>query len=111
MPLLTVDRDVSPSRTVLSLRGELDLGTAELLRAEVQDVLSVTAGPLVLDMSAMAFIDSTGSRELARAAKAGARTGVPVVAVVPLENRRVRLVLEFMDFGDLLPLLESLPAE
>lgn len=111
MPILSVVREVRASRTILSVRGELDLATVGVLRAEVQDVLSGMTGQLVLDLSGTEFIDSTGSRELARAAKAGGSAGVAVIAVVPAENSRVRRVLDFMDFGDLLPVHESLPPE
>lgn len=111
MTILSVARDVRTSRTILSVTGELDLATVAILRAEVQDVLPGLTGQLVLDLSGTEFIDSTGSRELARAAKAGASAGVQVLAVVPPENSRVRRVLDFMDFGDLLPVHESLPPE
>lgn len=109
MPLLTVVRDVQASRAVLAVHGELDLATVSIVRDEVLDVLEARPALLVLDLSSTEFIDSTGSRELSRAAKAGAAVGVPVVAVVPPSNRTVRRVLEFMQFGDLLPLHDELP--
>ena len=111
MQPLSVVRAVGDSRTVLSVRGELDIATVGILRAEVEDVLTDSTGQLVLDLSGTGFIDSTGSRELARTAKAAARRGVSVVAVVPRENRIVRKVLEFMRYGDLLPLLDEMPAQ
>lgn len=101
--------DVRPSRTVLSVEGDLDLATTAVLRDAVGEALAAAPEELVLDLTGTAFMDSTGARELARSAKAGRAGGVRVVAVVPAENRVVRLVVDFMGFGDLLPVLEHVP--
>jgi anti-anti-sigma factor len=53
-------------RTVVSLRGELDLATAPALETVVTD--SLAAGDdVVVDLRELAFMDSTGLRVLVRA--------------------------------------------
>jgi anti-sigma B factor antagonist len=111
VPFLTLVREVHVSRTILSVSGELDVATVGILRDEVRDVLTEAPGQVVLDLTGTTFIDSTGSRELARAAKAGAAVAVPVIAVVPIENRRVRRVLDLLQYGDLLPLHDAMPPQ
>jgi anti-sigma B factor antagonist len=52
-------------RATVRLEGELDVATADdLLTAGRQALDSPDAGPLVLDMSALSFCDSTGLRAL-----------------------------------------------
>lgn len=105
-----VRRDVRPSATVLAVEGELDIATVRVLRAHVEQVLADAPPTVYLDLTAVVFIDSTGCRELARAAKCGRAVGVAVELVVPNDNWRVRRVIDFMQFGDLLAVHDSLPA-
>lgn len=104
-----VARESSASGTVLAVYGELDIATVPALRAEVETALSASPATVYLDLSATTFIDSTGCRELARAAKGGAAAGVPVELVVPQDNWRVRRVVDFMQFGELLPVHDEAP--
>lgn len=106
---LTVDKDAGPSQTVLVVRGELDLATVPILRASVDEALAAPPRRLVIDLSVLDFIDSSGCHELARAAKRCAALDVDVVAVVPPGNRSVRRIIDFMQFGDLLPVRDSVP--
>ncbi len=110
-----VDRAERPHDVVLSVLGELDVATVPDLRRAVDDALTsleVEGAPrrLYLDLTSTAFIDSTGCRELARAAKTAAPRGVAVEVVAPVTNRKVRRIVDFMQFGDLLPLHEQVPA-
>jgi anti-sigma B factor antagonist len=105
MPFAVI-RDTRPTATVLAVHGELDLATVTVLRSEVEQALAEPASRLYLDLSPTTFIDSTGCRELVRAAKNG---HVPVELVVPSENWRVRRVIEFMKLGELLPVHDELP--
>lgn len=47
-------------RTVVALRGELDLSTAPGLRDRLLAILNERPGGLILDLSALTFMDSTG---------------------------------------------------
>ena len=110
-----VDRAERPHDVVLSVQGELDIATVPVLRQAVDDTLTSlrsdgAARRLYLDLTATLFIDSTGCRELARAAKTAAPLGVAVEVVAPATNRKVRRIVDFMQFGDLLPLHEQVPA-
>lgn len=105
----TVEREVHPCGTLLGVLGELDMATAEVLLAQVDDALAAAPQRLVIDLTGTSFIDSTGCRELLNAAKRGAEAGVPVELVVPSQNWRVRRVLDFMQFGDLLPVHDAAP--
>ena len=105
-----VRREHRATATVLAVQGELDIATVGDLRAQVEQVLSTPPPTLYLDLSEAAFIDSTGCRELARAAKTGRAAGVEVELVVPTANWRIRRVVDFMQFGDLLPVHDDLPA-
>lgn len=58
----------------LRLRGELDLATVEKLRVAIEQCLGGSRH-LVLDLSGLAFIDSSGLRELYRATTASGRDG------------------------------------
>ena len=50
------DQDIA----VLSVHGEIDLGTASALREALLPVLEHQTGPVVVDLSEVSFIDSTG---------------------------------------------------
>jgi anti-anti-sigma factor len=52
----------------ISLSGELDLATATALQDELTLVEAGDASSIILDLSGLAFIDSTGIRLLLRAA-------------------------------------------
>lgn len=63
---------------VLAVRGEIDLGTAPLLRKVLLPVLEHETGPVVVDLSEVAFMDSTGVHVL-----------VDTLERLRLENRRL----------------------
>lgn len=106
----TVTRDTRASATVLAVQGELDLATVKLLRSEVEQVLAESPARLYLDLSPTTFIDSTGCRELVRAAKDAGAASVPVELVAPTANWRVRRVIDFMQLEELLPVHDELPS-
>jgi anti-anti-sigma factor len=45
---------------VLTVHGEIDLGTAPTLREALKPILDRQTGPVVVDLSEVAFMDSTG---------------------------------------------------
>jgi anti-sigma B factor antagonist len=104
-----VTREDHPAGTVLSVDGDLDIATVTVLRAHVDRVLEDTPERLLVDLSSTSFVDSTGCSELAKAAKRGAAAGVPVELVVPPANWRVRRVVDFMQFGELLRVHDAPP--
>ena len=106
---LSVSRQDRPGGAVLTVQGDLDIATVELLRAQVSEVLAEAPERLYLDLSYASFIDSTGCRELVRAARGGGPAGTAVELVVPPANWRIRRVIDFMQFGALLPVHDEAP--
>jgi anti-sigma B factor antagonist len=69
---LTVHRD--GPRVILSVGGEVDLATAPQLRAKLLDLVDNRVGSIVVDLTPVPFIDSTGlSALLAEHQRAAAR--------------------------------------
>ena len=60
---------------VLTLDGELDLGTAEPLRESLLEAIETDGHGVAVDMSGCSFIDSTGLRILVEAARLLGRDG------------------------------------
>jgi anti-sigma B factor antagonist len=61
---LRIDAQREPDRVILTLSGELDMASAEQLRAAVQDESAAAEALLVLDLEQLQFIDSTGLRTI-----------------------------------------------
>ncbi|HTU80304.1 MAG TPA: STAS domain-containing protein [Solirubrobacteraceae bacterium] len=61
---LRIDLSREPERIVLSLAGELDMASAELLAQAVDREDARGAPLLVLDLQQLQFIDSTGLRSI-----------------------------------------------
>jgi anti-anti-sigma factor len=61
---------------VLALRGELDLASADIVRARL-DELRAAGEPALLDIEELYFMDSSGLRLVLDAAEASDKTGWP----------------------------------
>ena len=61
---------------VLTLRGELDLASAEIVQARL-DELRAAGQPALLDLDELDFMDSSGLRLVLNAAEASDATGWP----------------------------------
>ncbi|MFG3054090.1 STAS domain-containing protein [Kitasatospora sp. NPDC048239] len=64
---LAVDARPWAHGTVLTLRGELDLDTADILRDALDEALRPVGTVVVIDFGALEFCDSTGLNVLLRA--------------------------------------------
>jgi anti-sigma B factor antagonist len=76
---------------VLTLRGELDMRTVPSLRKELARALERGAGPVVVDLSDVAFIDSTGLAALLNALRRLTRANRRLLLVTP-EGAVLRLL-------------------
>ena len=80
MTILEVDTREREGLVHVSLRGELDLSTVEKVEAELRRIEEDDAKLLVLDLSGLTFLDSTGLRLMVtadqRARKAGRRVAI-----------------------------------
>lgn len=74
MTELTFTTDDQQGRTVLSVAGEIDMQTSAELRAQV-DTLDVSHDTLVLDLSGVTFVDSSGLGSLLGVKKQQERAG------------------------------------
>lgn len=73
--------DHDQQTAVLSVHGEVDLGTAPVLREALSWVLEHRAGPVAVDLSEVSFMDSTGVHVL-----------LDTLERLKLENRRLAIV-------------------
>jgi anti-anti-sigma factor len=75
--ILEVETQEEAAATQVRLRGELDLSTVERVEDELRRVEATAPATLVLDLSAVSFLDSTGLRTILtadqRAKEAGRR--------------------------------------
>ncbi|AWB91096.1 STAS domain-containing protein [Aeromicrobium chenweiae] len=74
MTELTFTTDDQQERTVLSVAGEIDMQTSVELRSQV-DTLDVSHRTLVLDLSGVTFVDSSGLGSLLGVKKQQERAG------------------------------------
>jgi anti-sigma B factor antagonist len=82
--ILTVQAQAHDSATVLRVAGEVDLLTAPELKAEIEQALGAEPRVLVVDLSEVGFLGSSGLAVLVQAQElAGERTDVRVVANSP----------------------------
>jgi anti-anti-sigma factor len=94
---LTVAREEGVTR--LTLRGELDLGTADQLERALADA----GGDVLLDLRGLTFMDSTGVRLLLEAAEGGG----PGLRIVPPASGDARVTIDQAGIAPLLPLVEE----
>jgi stage II sporulation protein AA (anti-sigma F factor antagonist) len=88
----------------ISLAGELDLATSGTAQAELERVEATDAARIVLDLSGLTFMDSTGVR-LVMAANARSRADADRLALVRGPHA-VQRVFELCGVVDLLPFAE-----
>jgi anti-sigma B factor antagonist len=65
---LAIEFERDGDTVMVSLRGEVDLATATLLQDQLKEALGCGADRVIVDLSALSFIDSTGMRVLLEAA-------------------------------------------
>lgn len=81
----------SERSTVLKLRGELDVATAPVLEGGLACAFAPKPSSMVLDMTDLTFLDSTGIRVLVTAARQAEGDGCSIVLMAP--NAQVLRVL------------------
>lgn len=93
--------------TVLTVRGELDLATADGLWRELEPLL-LPHTVVVLDGTGITFLDSSGLRVLLQAGKRAATDGAAFRLVAP--QAAVQRVLELAGTGGHLDIRDSVSA-
>jgi anti-sigma B factor antagonist len=79
------DRD---GRPVLAVTGEIDLAVASRFRQELENLVAGATGPTLVDLSGVAFIDSSGIRELLTARLAAQGAGGELTLLNPSPSCR-----------------------
>jgi anti-sigma B factor antagonist len=82
---------------VVRLSGELDFRTVSGLVSRAEEGLAARLASLAVDLSGVAFCDSTGLRALVRLARKAAELGVPFSLTAPSEHMRTILHLCGLD--------------
>jgi anti-anti-sigma factor len=72
-PHLSVGHSRDEHGTVVAVVGEIDISTVELLNRELAVAADADAGPLIVDLGGVVFMDSTGLRTLVEAADGAER--------------------------------------
>lgn len=101
--MLTIDDEGGDGRTrIVAVAGELDSSNANELLRRIEPL-----GPeLVLDLSALTYMDSTGIATLIRLWQSFEGDGRTLLIVVP-PDASLRRTLEVRGLADPLPLIES----
>jgi len=80
-PALTVRVRAVPEALVVAAAGDLDLGTAPVLRARAQAALDGRPGALIVDLGAITFCGSAGLQVIAELVTATAAADLPFAVV------------------------------
>jgi anti-anti-sigma factor len=105
--LFDVERTTVAGRPALTVRGELDLVTVPVFAAAVDTAIKSRPAALAIDLTQTTFMDSSGARQLARTAKQATSAEVTLHVVVPKSNGAVRLTIDLLDLGAVVPIVES----
>lgn len=100
-PNLRVTTAPAGEWTVVAAAGELDLATADEYAGAVRERLA--AGPVLLDLAELEFMDSSGVRTLGALLRDAAREGW-TLAVRPEIRPNVRQVLDITGMSGVLPI-------
>jgi anti-sigma B factor antagonist len=98
--ILDVRENREDGAQVLELSGELDAASAPALRERLAEVATRGGGPLVIDLTSLRFIDSTGLSVLLNARRRLTRRGRDFGVVCP--SGHVRRILEVTKLLDTL---------
>jgi anti-sigma B factor antagonist len=73
----------SGDRDLLAVAGDVDIATCDALRSALDQLLEEPAGQLVIDLTDLSFLDSTGLGVLVRAHKQASAAGIDFAIVCP----------------------------
>ena len=98
MTPLAVKRSRIDGYELLSVEGELDIATAPRMIAAINEAMAEMAAPLVVDLSEVVFMDSTGLALLMNARRRVMRLGQGFAIVCP--GGPIARVFEIADMVD-----------
>jgi anti-sigma B factor antagonist len=103
--LLSVVVETRAAHGLIRAVGELDFSSSETLRAAAEGVLAEGHETLLIDLSEVRFLDSTGLSALVAVGRAAARRGSSVGLIAPSEP--VLHVLRLMGVDNVFPTYAS----
>lgn len=107
-PKFEIDVAAGAGLTTVSVRGELDIATAERLEA-VLSPLGAEGAPVVVELSECVFVDSTGLRAILSGAgplpEGGGFGGRRLAVAAP--SAAVRRVFDISGIGALVPVFDT----
>jgi anti-sigma B factor antagonist len=106
---LGIRTDRRDSLCTIELSGELDLANTETLAGELSKAENDGAGKIVLDMTRLEFIDSTGIALIVSAHHRLNNGSVDRFCLVGSEGEAVRRVMEVTGLDTGLPFIEAAP--
>ena len=99
---------VEGDRAIVTVRGDLDLQVAERVVNEIAKVEERSPTLLVLDLSGLSFLDSSGMGVIAAAQARAIEAGRRIVLVKPPYT--VRRAFELSGFDDVIEVVDDLDA-
>jgi anti-sigma B factor antagonist len=106
MPLELTKRHLGDEFVVVEARGDADLHSAQTLRLRLIDAVRSTSAPVIVDLSQIEFIDSTGMGALVAARNEAVSRGSALRVACPSE--RVMRLFRVTGLDDLLGVRSSL---
>ena len=102
---MIVRTEIEPTRRTVHLAGRFDAHEAPGFRSAVHPLVTAEHPVVLMDLSQVAFLDSTALAELVRLQKQARGFGGEVVLVDPADA--VRVILEITDLAELFTIRSS----
>jgi anti-anti-sigma factor len=103
-----VEARVEGDRAIVAVRGDFDLQVAERVVAEIEKVEERAPALLVIDLSRLSFLDSSGMGVIAAAQARAVEAGRRIVLVKPPYS--VRRAFELSGFDEVIEVVDDLDA-
>lgn len=94
---MDIQRDSREESEVVAVNGEVDLANSQDLRSHLQDILKTGRRDLVLDLSGVRYMDSSGIAVLIEGMRWAQRTKARFVLAAPSEQVRMVMQLAKLD--------------
>jgi anti-anti-sigma factor len=101
-----VEVDARDGVPIMRIRGEMDLSNVDSIGATIREAVGSAAPGLIVDLSQLEYLDSSGVRLLFQVADALEERGRVMRAVVP-STAAIRRVLELADLAQRVPVDET----
>jgi anti-sigma B factor antagonist len=107
-PPVTVSIAVRDDAVLVALDGELDIAMVGHARDHLSAAISLAGHVVIVDLSSVTFVDSSGFEVLTRARSDAFTSGVALVCAAP--SRSVAHQLSLMGGDQVMPVFGSVPA-